>query len=110
MKAVHWAERLFEVERSAYHAERPGFRIAELQIGPSQQVPWHYHTSVQDSFFVLQGCLRIFLQEPKEDIRLVPGETYTVRPRRPHLVTNSGGDSAVFLVLQFGEYDFVQLS
>jgi quercetin dioxygenase-like cupin family protein len=103
----------FEAERSARHAERPGFRITELQISPSQKVPWHYHTSVQDTFFVLQGCLRVFLQEPKEEIRLAPGETYTVRPRRPHLVTNVGTDSAVFLVLQLystGEYDFVPLT
>ena len=103
----------FEAERSTHHAERPGFRITELQISPSQKVPWHYHTSVQDTFFVLQGCLRLFLQEPKEDIRLAPGETYTVRPRRPHFVTNVGMDSAVFLVLQFygtGDYDFVPLT
>jgi len=110
MEANHEAGRLFEVERSAYHAERPGFRIAELQIGPSQSVPWHYHTSVQDAFFVIDGSLRIFLREPKEDIRLVRGETYSVRPGRPHLVTNGGGGSAVFLVLQLGEYDFVPLT
>ncbi len=93
--------------------ERPGFRITELQISPSQKVPWHYHTSVQDTFFVLQGRLRVFLQEPKEEIGLAPGETYTVRPRRPHLVTNVGTVSAVFFVLQFygtGEYDFVPLT
>jgi hypothetical protein len=27
---------LYEVERPAYHAVRPGFRVAELQIGPEQ--------------------------------------------------------------------------
>jgi quercetin dioxygenase-like cupin family protein len=100
----------FEAERSALHAERPGFRITEIQISSSQKVPWHYHTSVQDTFFVLQGCLRLFLQEPKEEICLAPGETYTVRPHRPHLVANMGTDSAVFLVLQFGDYDFVPLT
>jgi len=45
--------------------------------------------------------------------RVAPGETYTVRPRRPHFVTNVGMNSAVFLVLQFyrtGEYDFVPLT
>jgi len=113
MEAGNDPKRLYEVERRLYHAERPGFRIAELQISPSQKVPWHYHTSAQDTFFVLQGFLRIFLREPKEDIRLIPGETYTVRPQRPHLVTNVGGDSAVFFVLQFyggGEYDFVPLT
>ena len=39
-----------------------------------------------------------------------PGETYSVKPRRPHLVTNGGDVSATFLVLQgIGEYDFVPL-
>jgi quercetin dioxygenase-like cupin family protein len=102
---------LYDVERRARHAERPGFRITELQISPSQQVPWHYHTRIQDTFYVLEGRLRLFLRDPKEDVRLGRGETYAVRPGRPHLVTNAGDTSAVFLVLQgIGEYDFVPLA
>jgi mannose-6-phosphate isomerase-like protein (cupin superfamily) len=51
------------------------------------------------------------LREPKEDVRLRPGETYTVRSGRPHLVTNAGQSSATFLVLQgIGEYDYVPLT
>jgi len=111
MDAVKDASHLYEVERRAHHAARPGFRITELQIGPRQQVPWHSHTNVQDTFYVLEGTLRLFVRDPKEDIRLAPGETYTVRPGRPHLVTNGGDTSAVFLVLQgIGEYDFVPLT
>ena len=101
---------LLEVERLVYHAERPGFRITELQLSPSQQVPWHCHTDVQDTFYVLQGRLRIFMRDPKEDVRLEPGETYAVVARRPHLVTNAGEEAVVFLVLQAGEYDFVPLT
>jgi quercetin dioxygenase-like cupin family protein len=102
---------LYEVERRDRHAERPGFRISELQIGPKQQVPWHYHTTVQDTFYVLEGRLRLFLRDPKEEVRLGPGETYAVRPGRPHLVTNGGDASATFLVLQgIGEYDYVPLT
>jgi mannose-6-phosphate isomerase-like protein (cupin superfamily) len=111
MEAVKDASHLYEVERRARHAERPGFRIQELQISPRQQVPWHYHNNVQDTFYVLQGRLRVFLRDPKEEVRLGPGETYTVRARRPHLVTNGGDTSAVFLVLQgLGEYDYVPLT
>ena len=111
MEAVKDASHLYEVERRAYHAARPGFRIAELQIGPKQQVPWHSHTNVRDTFYVLEGTLRLFLRDPKDDVRLAPGETYAVRPGRPHLVTNAGDTSAVFLVLQgIGEYDFVPLT
>jgi len=81
MDAVKDASHLYEVERRARHAERPGFRIQ-----------------------------RLFLRDPKEEVRLEPGETYTVRTRRPHLVTNGGDASAVFLVLQgLGEYDYVPL-
>ena len=111
MEAVKDSSHLYEVERRARHAERPGFRITELQISPSQQVPWHYHHNVQDTFYVLQGSVRLFLRDPREEVRLGPGQTYAVRPGRPHLVTNPGPGSAVFLVLQgLGEYDYVPLT
>ena len=111
MDAVKDTSHLYEVERRARHAERPGFRISELSISRDQRVPWHYHSSIQDTFYVLQGRIRIFLRDPREDVRLAPGETYAVAPRRPHLVTNDGEVSATFLVLQGqGEYDFVLLT
>jgi len=111
MEAMKDGNQFYEVERRAEHAVRPGFRIAELQISSSQKVPWHFHSNVQDTFYVIKGHLRIFLREPKEEVRLGPGDTYSVKPRRPHLVTNGGDDSATFLVLQgIGEYDFVPLT
>ena len=110
MKPLKDASQYYEVERRARHAERPGFRINELTIAPTQQVPWHYHTNVQDTFYVLEGRIRVFVREPKEEIVLGPGETYTITPRRPHLVVNGGATSATFLILQgIGEYDFVPL-
>jgi mannose-6-phosphate isomerase-like protein (cupin superfamily) len=110
MQALKSAHHLYEVERRAFHAERPGFRINELQISPKQKVPWHYHNNIQDTFYVLEGRIRIFLRDPKEEVRLEAGQTYSVPPKRPHLVTNGGETSATFLVLQgIGEYDFVPL-
>jgi mannose-6-phosphate isomerase-like protein (cupin superfamily) len=110
MEPLKDASHLYEVEHRAVHAERPGFRISELKISPTQKVPWHCHSNVQDAFYVIEGQLRIFLREPKEEVRLGPGDTYCVRARRPHLVTNSGDRSATFLILQgIGEYDYVPL-
>ena len=110
MEALEDASHLYEVERRQFHAQRPGFRINELQISKTQKVPWHYHSNVQDTFYVLEGAIRIFLQNPKESVTLKPGETFSVARRRPHLVTNAGEASASFLVLQgLGEYDFVPL-
>ncbi len=110
MEAIKDASHLYEVERRAEHAARPGFRITELELSAKQKVPWHYHNNVADTFYVLQGELRIFLQQPKEEVRLRPGESFTAAARRPHLVTNAGAASVIFLVLQgIGEYDFVPL-
>jgi quercetin dioxygenase-like cupin family protein len=110
MEAMKDASTFYEVERRQTHAERPGFRINELQISPTQKVPWHYHSNVQDTFYVLAGNIRIFMREPKEEMRLGPGDTLSIAPRRPHLVINDGDTSATFLVLQgIGEYDFVPL-
>ena len=111
MEALKDASHLYEVEHRAQHAARPGFRIQELRLSEKQKVPWHYHSNVHDTFYVIEGALRIFLQQPKEEVRLARGQTFSVPPKRPHLVTNGGDTSAVFLVLQgIGDYDFVPLT
>jgi len=110
MKPINDASQRYKVERRTRHAEREGFRINELQISPTQTVPWHYHSNIQDTFYVLEGSLKLFMRDPKEEIRLGSGETYSVKPYRPHLVTNDSESSTTFLVLQgIGEYDYVPL-
>jgi mannose-6-phosphate isomerase-like protein (cupin superfamily) len=109
-QALKDGSHLYDVELCAEHAARPGFRITELQLSKKQKVPWHFHNNIEDTFYVLRGDLRIFLQDPKEEVRLSPGQTVTVKARRPHLVTNGGEGSVSFLVLQgIGEYDYVPL-
>lgn len=110
LEPVKDASHLYEVERRARHADRPGFRISELQLSATQTVPWHFHTNIADTFYVLQGEMRLFLQNPKEEVRLKPGETFTAVAKRPHLVTNAGKTSLTFLIMQgIGEYDYVPL-
>lgn len=110
MESLKDASDVYEVERRARYGERPGFRISELQISAKQKVPWHFHSHTQDTFYVIEGSLRIFLREPKQEVRLGVGETFSVEPKRPHLVANGGETSATFLVLQgVGEYDYVPL-
>src|SRR5882724_5907402 len=91
--ALKDASHLYEVERRAYHLQRPGFRIAELQLSPTQKVPWHYHSNISDTFYVLEGEMRLFLQNPKQEVRLKPGESFVAAAGRPHLVTNGGASS-----------------
>src|SRR5499433_3821764 len=98
-KGVKDSSGLYEVERRARHAERPGFRISELQIGPKQQVPWHYHSNIQDTFYVIEGRLRIFVRDPKEEIRLGPGEPLAPRPGPPAPGPEGGHPPPPVLVL-----------
>ena len=101
----------YEAERRVEHAARPGFRILELQLSPTQTVPWHRHTDTSDTLYVLEGHLRLFLQDPNEEVKLDPGEIYVIKAGRPHLVTNGGAKSLTFLTLQgIGKIDFVSLT
>jgi hypothetical protein len=47
LEPIQDASHLYAVEGLAQHAERPGFRITELQLAPTQQVPWHQTASEQ---------------------------------------------------------------
>ena len=98
---------LYAVERRVRYGERPGFRITELQIGPTQEIPWHAHTEAQDTFYVLEGQIRLSLREPDEERQLRRGDIVAVPPGRPHRVINGGNTSATFLVLPNGDYDYV---
>ncbi|MFT5393080.1 MAG: quercetin dioxygenase-like cupin family protein [Gammaproteobacteria bacterium] len=108
--ALKDASHLYPVQRRARYAERPGFRISELQLGPDQRVPWHKHTNVQDAFYVLEGELRLSLRGPEEVVTLHPGDTYSAVADRPHLVENPGPGALTFFIMQgIGEYDYVPL-
>lgn len=110
MNSLPDARHIYEVERRARHAERPGFRISELRISTDQSVPWHCHSNIKDTFYVIEGRIGIALREPDEEVPLGPGDTYAVLPGRPHCVVNAGETSATFLVLQgIGDYDYIPL-
>jgi quercetin dioxygenase-like cupin family protein len=111
VQPLNAAGRMYEVERRAYHAARPGFRIVEMQIGPTQTIPWHYHSEARDTFYVLSGSIRVRTRAREAQVVLAPGESYAVAAGCPHSVENAGATSAVFLVLQgIGEHDFIPLT
>jgi mannose-6-phosphate isomerase-like protein (cupin superfamily) len=64
-QSIRDASHLYEVERRVQHAARPGFRIMELQLSSTQKVPWHSHTNITDTFYVLEGHMRLFCRTRK---------------------------------------------
>jgi quercetin dioxygenase-like cupin family protein len=101
----------FTAEVLARHAERPGFRITELRMSAEQCVPWHSHSNTTDTFYVLEGRVRISLRDPDEQVELGAGDSWGPVPvGRPHRVTTASDAQATFLDLQgIGEWDFVPL-
>ena len=104
------ASNMYQSEGRKRHLERPGFHITELQLSSTQCIPWHAHSFVQDTFYVLNGRIKVSMRDPVEEKVLAVGETFTVAPTRPHRVTNEEQSSCTFLVLQgVGNFDFIPL-
>lgn len=89
-------------------AEAPGLRVRLLALGEGQCVPWHYHNNITDTFFCMEGPMRVTTRNPDEIHVLEPGATCAVEPGTPHLVTGVDEQPCKFIVIQgVGTYDFV---
>ena len=65
-----------------------------------ESIPWHYHPTTRDDYYVLAGTLRIELQRPGTTISIRVGETYRIEPGRQHTNANGGMERCVFLLIQ----------
>jgi len=82
-----------------------------MQIGPTQTIPWHYHTEAQDTFLRHQRNDTCFYARAEEEVCLTVGQTYSVRPDVLTLSLMPVTPQPYFLVLQgMGEHDFVPLT
>jgi quercetin dioxygenase-like cupin family protein len=85
-------------------------RVIHMALAPGQEVPWHLHTHVQDTFFVLHGPVTIHTRDPEGSRAVASGEMFRVNVGQPHRVVNgSDGEVDVILVQGPGEYDFKAL-
>lgn len=88
-------------------AETPDLRMVAITLGPGQEVPWHWHSNVNDRFFCLQGPMVIETRAPREVFELAAGGTCIVPAKRAHRVTGKNNGPCKFGVLQgVGTYDF----
>ena len=100
-------KRSYEVAAYETWAETPELRMVVLTLAAGQEVPWHWHSNVSDTFFCMQGPMVIETRAPREVIELKPGETHVVPPKRAHRVTGRDMGPCKFGVLQgVGLYDF----
>jgi quercetin dioxygenase-like cupin family protein len=96
-------------QRSIIATDQVRVRIMELAAG--EELAFHSHSEVTDSFFGLTGKLLVTAKEPAESWRLGPGDHCEVVAPRPHSVKNLSPDlpASYLLVQGVGRYDFNQL-
>ena len=104
--AVHDAD-LPDVERRETVAETDALRVRLYTLAAGQEVPWHYHSQITDTFFCLEGALSVETRNPDARHVLSVGQRCAVPPKTAHRVTGRDGGRVRFLIVQgVGTYDF----
>lgn len=84
-----------------------GVQITHTQLDPGQEIPWHKHTEVADTFYAIQGPITIEIAGIDEAVVLSPGESAQVSCGLAHRVSNRGYAMVEFLLIQgIGKCDF----
>ncbi len=91
-------------------AETQDLRVTLMELAPGEATPWHRHTVVVDTTFVLLGEVEVQATAPKETIHLGPGRPCRIQPSRPHRVVNAARWPSRYLLVQgIGAYDFINV-
>ncbi len=105
------AEGSYRAKRRVTIAETPNLRVRLLSLGDGQCVPWHYHSNITDTFFCMEGPMRVSTRNPDGEYVLEPGGTCAINPRTAHHVAGVDGRPCKFMIVQgVGAYDYVPVS
>jgi quercetin dioxygenase-like cupin family protein len=103
-------ERGFRLEIAGYETVMEGadMRAVVLTLDSGQCVPWHYHSTITDSFVCLKGPMVVETRAPRATHVLNAGERCSVPPKVAHYVHGQDDGPCRFMVLQgTGIYDNV---
>ncbi len=99
--------RPYEIEGRETVARTDTLRVGILTLAEGQEVPWHYHSEVEDIFYCLEGTLSVETRAPRAHHLLEVGESCAVAKMIAHRVTGKDGARTRFLIVQgVGAYDF----
>ncbi len=83
-------------------------RVRVLTLAAGQNVPWHLHSDIADSFVGLEGVTIVETRSPDQVMQLQPGQRCTVEAKTPHLVHGLDDGPCKFMIIQgVGVYNFV---
>lgn len=86
-------------------------QVSHLVLAPGEEVPWHFHSDVRDTFYALRGPVTIYTREPEATAVIETGEVLQTRDRQPHRVFNASDHEISFVLIQgVGKFDFRPLT
>lgn len=89
-------------------AETDDLRVQILTLEPGEEIPWHYHTAVSDTFICLDGPMIVNTRSPDAMHELAIGEAIEVPPHAAHQVTGKSGGHCRFVIVQgVGTHDYI---
>jgi quercetin dioxygenase-like cupin family protein len=98
----------YEIAASEVVSEGADVRVSVLTLAAGQEVPWHYHSEITDSFVCLEGPMIVETRAPRNTYRLEPGQRCAVPLKTAHYVHGENMGPCKFLIVQgVGVYDFV---
>lgn len=103
-------QRAYRLDIAGYDTIMEGadMRASVLTLAAGQHVPWHYHSTITDSFVCLTGTLVVETRAPRAEHVLHPGDRCAVPPMTAHYVHGEDHGPCSFLILQgVGVYDNV---
>lgn len=108
MSALEHTEAEYPADERMTLCEAPGLRVRRLSLAAGQCVPWHLHTTITDTFFCMEGPMRIATRDPEGEHVLQAGGTLAVAPGTAHYVAGVDDGPCRFMLVQgVGEYDYV---
>ncbi|MGH6968250.1 MAG: hypothetical protein ACREEL_13660 [Stellaceae bacterium] len=107
MTASPPSPRPYSIEAVEVLADTPDLRMTVFTVGTGQEVPWHWHSNVSDTYFGMEGVTVVETRAPAVCLEIGPGQTGVVPPKRAHHVAGKNGARCKFAILQgIGTYDF----
>ena len=85
-------------------------QVSRLVLAPGEEVPWHFHSNVADTFYIMRGPVTIHTRAPDSTVVLEAGAVFQTRERQPHRVVNDSHREVSFVLIQgVGKFDFHEL-
>jgi len=88
-------------------AETDNLRVQILTLEAGEEIPFHYHTEVSDTFICIEGELTVSTQSPNSTQHLKVSESLKIPPKVIHKVLGRKGNYCKFVIVQgVGKHDY----